>query len=40
LSLSTGAAASQVLASANELEAQAGHLSEQVRGFLKTVRAG
>ncbi|MFN3864370.1 MAG: methyl-accepting chemotaxis protein [Erythrobacter sp.] len=40
LSLSTGAAASQVLLSANELEAQAAHLSEQVRGFLRTVRAG
>jgi len=40
LSLSTGAAASQVLSSANELEAQAAHLSEQVRGFLSRVRAG
>lgn len=40
LSLSTGAAASQVLLSANELEAQAAHLSEQVRGFLGRVRAG
>ncbi|MBI1404443.1 MAG: HAMP domain-containing protein [Porphyrobacter sp.] len=40
LSLSTGAAASQVLSSANELEAQASHLSEQVRGFLSRVRAG
>jgi methyl-accepting chemotaxis protein len=40
LSLSTGAAASQVLASANELEAQAAHLGDQVRGFLRTVRAG
>ncbi|WP_245804650.1 methyl-accepting chemotaxis protein [Erythrobacter tepidarius] len=40
LSLSTGAAASQVLLSANELEAQASHLSEQVRDFLQTVRAG
>lgn len=40
LSLSTGAAASQVLSSANELEAQAAHLGEQVRGFLRTVRAG
>ena len=39
LSLSTGAAASQVLASANELEAQASHLSEQVRGFLSRVRS-
>jgi len=40
LSLSTGAAASQVLSSANELEAQATHLSEQVRGFLARVRVG
>ena len=40
LSLSTGAAASQVLSSANELEAQAAHLGEQVRGFLTRVRAG
>ncbi len=40
LSLSTGAAASQVLCSANELEAQAAHLSDQVRGFLAQVRAG
>ncbi|MET4132772.1 methyl-accepting chemotaxis protein [Porphyrobacter sp. MBR-155] len=40
LSLSTGAAASQVLLSANELEAQAVHLSDQVRGFLGRVRAG
>jgi len=40
LSLSTGAAASQVLLSANELEAQASHLGDQVRGFLRTVRAG
>lgn len=40
LSLSTGAAASQVLCSANELEAQAVHLSDQVRGFLAQVRAG
>ena len=40
LSLSTGAAASQVLSSANELEAQASHLGEQVRGFLRTVRMG
>jgi methyl-accepting chemotaxis protein len=40
LSLSTGAAASQVLASANDLEAQAAHLGDQVRGFLRTVRAG
>jgi methyl-accepting chemotaxis protein len=29
-----------VLLSANELEAQAAHLSEQVRGFLGRVRAG
>jgi methyl-accepting chemotaxis protein len=40
LSLSTGVAASQVLSSANELEAQAAHLGDQVRGFLHTVRAG
>ncbi len=40
LSLSTGAAASQVLSSANELEAQAAHLGAQVRGFLSQVRAG
>lgn len=40
LSLHTGAAASQVLSSANELEAQAAHLSAQVRGFLSRVRAG
>ncbi len=40
LSLSTGAAASQVLSSANELEAQAAHLGDQVRGFLRTVRMG
>jgi methyl-accepting chemotaxis protein len=40
LSLSTGAAASQVLASANDLEAQASHLGDQVRGFLRTVRMG
>ncbi|MEO0057169.1 MAG: hypothetical protein RIT17_615 [Pseudomonadota bacterium] len=40
LSLSTGAAASQVLSSANELEAQAAHLGNQVRGFLSQVRAG
>jgi len=40
LSLSTGAAASQVLSSANELEGQAAHLSEQVRRFLSRVRAG
>ena len=40
LSLSTGAAASQVLSSANELEAKAAHLGAQVRGFLSQVRAG
>jgi methyl-accepting chemotaxis protein len=40
LSLSTGAAATQVLSSANELEAQAAHLGDQVRGFLTQVRAG
>ncbi len=40
LSLSTGAAASKVLASANDLEAQAAHLGDQVRGFLRTVRMG
>ncbi len=40
LSLSTGAAASQVLSSANELETQASHLGDQVRGFLRTVRTG
>ncbi|MDC8754432.1 methyl-accepting chemotaxis protein [Erythrobacter sp. sf7] len=40
LSLHTGAAASQVLSSANELEAQAAHLNDQVRGFLSRVRAG
>lgn len=40
LSLSTGAAATQVLSSANELEAQAAHLGEQVKGFLSRVRAG
>lgn len=40
LSLSTGAAASQVLSSADELEAQASHLGDQVRGFLRTVRMG
>ncbi|MEM6908957.1 MAG: methyl-accepting chemotaxis protein [Pseudomonadota bacterium] len=40
LSLSTGAAASQVLTSANELDQQASHLSEQVRTFLSRVREG
>lgn len=38
LSLSTGAAASQVLTSANELEDQASHLSDQVKTFLARVR--
>ncbi|MFU7528739.1 methyl-accepting chemotaxis protein [Qipengyuania sp. ASV99] len=38
LSLSTGAAASQVLASANDLENQASTLSEQVKDFLRQVR--
>jgi methyl-accepting chemotaxis protein len=38
LSLSTGAAASQVLTSANELEEQATHLSKQVQTFLRRVR--
>ena len=37
LSLSTGAAASQVLASASELEVQASTLNEQVVAFLKRV---
>ena len=40
LSLSTGAAASQVLTSANELEAQANTLGSQVTAFLKRVREG
>ncbi len=40
LSLSTGAAASQVLNSANELEAQAAHLNDRVRSFLGQVRSG
>lgn len=39
LSLSTGSAASQVLASANELEQQASIMREQVDSFLKRVRA-
>jgi len=39
LSLHTGAAASQVLASASALEAEASHLSEQARAFLLRVRA-
>ena len=38
LSLSTGAAASQVLTSATELEQQASHLSKQVQTFLRRVR--
>jgi len=38
LSLSTGAAASQVLNSANDLEGQAAHLHEQVHNFLSRVR--
>jgi methyl-accepting chemotaxis protein len=38
LSLSTGAAASQVLSSATQLETQAATLTEQVRTFLKRVR--
>jgi methyl-accepting chemotaxis protein len=38
LSLSTGAAASQVLTSASELEEQASHLSMQVQTFLRRVR--
>lgn len=40
MSLSTGAAASQVLSSANSLEQQASTLSEQVRVFLSRVREG
>lgn len=40
LSLSTGAAASQVLASATELELQAGSLRSQMDGLLAKVRAG
>ena len=40
LSLSTGAAATQVLTSANELELQAGTLSDQVSDFLRRVREG
>ncbi len=40
LSLSTGAAAGQVLNSANELEQQAATLSEQVQSFLSRVREG
>ncbi|RNJ64488.1 MAG: HAMP domain-containing protein [Porphyrobacter sp. IPPAS B-1204] len=40
LSLSTGAAASQVLSSATSLESQAATLRVQVQGFLSRVRAG
>jgi methyl-accepting chemotaxis protein len=40
LSLSTGAAASQVLSSATSLESQAATLRVQVQGFLGRVRAG
>lgn len=40
LSLSTGAAASQVLSSATSLETQASTLRTQVQGFLSRVRAG
>jgi methyl-accepting chemotaxis protein len=40
LSLSTGAAAAQVLASATELELQASTLRSQVSGFVAKVRAG
>ena len=40
LSLSTGAAASQVLSSATSLESQAATLRMQVQGFLARVRAG
>nr|WP_255548006.1 methyl-accepting chemotaxis protein [Erythrobacter ani] len=40
LSLSTGAAASQVLSSANDLDKQATTLNEQVEAFLKQVREG
>jgi len=40
MSLSTGAAASQVLSSANSLEGQAATLRLQVQGFLTRVRAG
>lgn len=40
LTLSTGAAASQVLGSATELESQAARLSDQVDTFLKRVREG
>lgn len=40
LSLSTGAAASQVLSSATDLDGQAKTLNEQVEAFLRQVRAG
>ena len=40
MSLSTGAAASPVLSSANSLEGQAATLRQQVQGFLARVRAG
>lgn len=40
MSLSTGAAASQVLTSATSLETQAATLRSQVQGFLARVRAG
>ena len=40
LSLSTGAAAAQVLSSATSLEAQAATLRTQVQSFLSRVRAG
>ncbi|WP_234033127.1 methyl-accepting chemotaxis protein [Erythrobacter rubeus] len=40
LSLSTGAAASQVLSSANDLDKQATTLNEQVETFLRQVREG
>ncbi|WP_285713569.1 methyl-accepting chemotaxis protein [Erythrobacter oryzae] len=40
LSLSTGAAAAQVLSSATSLESQAATLRAQVQGFLARVRAG
>ncbi|MEM8724139.1 MAG: methyl-accepting chemotaxis protein, partial [Pseudomonadota bacterium] len=40
LSLSTGSAASQVLASATDLEEQSATLRAQVEGFLKKVRTG
>ena len=40
LSLSTGAAAEQVLTSATDLEQQSTTLNQQVQAFLNTVRAG